>query len=211
MIPDIHCPADHTEAIPFLKDVQQKYNCDTVVSIGDIVDFVSISFHPSMPNHPSAEEEIELAAAALHKWHDAFPEIQVCVGNHDARVIRKTRAANVPDILLRPLEDVLGITTWSFCENITIDGVFYQHDMGAGINGASRFALKKQMPCVAGHIHSAMSVVHQAPGLWGMQVGTLIDFTDYRFDYAKGKSTINQLGCGVVLQGKTPIVVPFGG
>lgn len=211
VIPDIHCPADHIDAIPFLLDVKDRFQCDTVISIGDIVDFVSISFHPSMPNHPSPEEEIELAAEALQPWHDAFPNVQVAVGNHDARIVRKTRSANVPDILLRPLEEVLGIPSWTFHDSLEIDGVFYQHNMGSGINGAARFALKQQKPCVAGHVHSAMGVQYQTLGLWGMQVGTLIDFSNYRFDYAKGTASINQLGCGVVLEGKTPIAVPFRG
>lgn len=211
IIPDIHCPADHPDAIPFLLDVQERFKCDTVISIGDIVDLVSISFHPSLPNHPSPEEEIRLAADSLRKWGEAFPHVKVCTGNHDARVMRKTRAANVPDIMLRPLPEVLGVPNWTFHDSIGIDGVFYQHDMGGGINGASRFALKKQQPCVAGHVHSAMGVVHQVPGLWGMQVGTLIDYSDYRFDYSKGKATIYQMGCGVVLQGRTPIIIPFGG
>jgi metallophosphoesterase superfamily enzyme len=103
VIPDIHCPADHKLAIPFLQNVREKYQCDTVISIGDVVDLVSISFHPSMPNHPSPQQEIELAESALSKWHDAFPGITVVAGNHDARIMRKTRSANVPDYLLRPL------------------------------------------------------------------------------------------------------------
>ena len=42
VIGDTHCPAMKEGYVDFLKDVQETWDCDTVVHIGDVVDWASI-------------------------------------------------------------------------------------------------------------------------------------------------------------------------
>lgn len=209
VIPDLHCPADHPEALDFLRWTREQFDCDTVMSIGDVSDFLSITFHQVAPEAPSPKQEIDLTVAGLQKYHDEFPGIKVVAGNHDMRVARKAASSQIPYLALRSLCDIIGVPSWEFVPELELDGVLYRHGAGGGVNGASRLALKMQMPVVAGHIHSAFGVAYTGRGIWGLQVGTLIDYNDMRFDYGRQGTYVNHLGCGVVLEGHTPIAVPF--
>ena len=49
VISDQHAPYHHIDTIDFLAAIKQKYKPDTVVNIGDEMDWHSISFHDSHP------------------------------------------------------------------------------------------------------------------------------------------------------------------
>ena len=88
VIGDIHEPCAHPGYIHFCRDLRDKYRCDQVVFIGDVVDFQAISFHASRPDLPGPKDEFELAFKGVERWKRVFPEAKVCIGNHDRRVVR---------------------------------------------------------------------------------------------------------------------------
>ena len=62
VIPDMHMPYHHVDALDFLQNLESTYGgFDLVVNLGDLVDFHGISFHDSDPDLPSAGDELSLA------------------------------------------------------------------------------------------------------------------------------------------------------
>ena len=49
VISDQHAPYHHIDTLDFLAEIKKKYKPDTVVNIGDEMDWHSISFHDSHP------------------------------------------------------------------------------------------------------------------------------------------------------------------
>jgi isopentenyl phosphate kinase len=66
---------------------------------------------------------------------------------------------------------------------------------------------------IMGHHHSKAGVEHVKTNhieVWGMVVGSLIDFSSYAFEYARSARFKPVIGCGVVVDsGKTPIFLPL--
>ena len=65
IIGDTHCPVMLDGYVEFLQETYERYNCDRVVHIGDVVDWAAISYHrtPLTPSTP--EEEFHAAKAQL--------------------------------------------------------------------------------------------------------------------------------------------------
>ena len=96
VIGDLHEPVSHPAYMRFCQDMKRKWKCDTVVFIGDVVDWHAISFHASHPECPGPADEYELAKARIAQWYKKFPEAMVCIGNHDERPGRLVESVNVP-------------------------------------------------------------------------------------------------------------------
>jgi len=61
VISDMHIPYHHKDAIKFLKEIKKEFKPDTVVNIGDSLDFHAISMHDSNPDLYSAGYELKEA------------------------------------------------------------------------------------------------------------------------------------------------------
>lgn len=205
VIGDLHEPFCKKGYRKFCREQQERFNCGTVVFIGDIIDNHAQSFHNSDADGLSAKQELELAAQKLEKWYKTFPEAIVTLGNHDRIVARKLFSVGISQRWLKPLGDVLNTPNWKFVEQHKHNGVLYIH-------GEAGTALKKaqQEMCsvVQGHSHTSGYVqLFNGGRNFGMQVGCGIDFDSYAFAYAqRGNKPI--LSCGVVLN-QSPIVIPF--
>ena len=205
VIGDLHEPFCKDGFLEFCKKQQLKFNCGTVVFIGDIVDHHAQSFHNTDPDGLSAKDELILACSKLQNWYKAFPEATVLLGNHDRIVARKLMSVGISQRWLKPLGDVLGTPNWKFVEQHVYNNVLYVH-------GESGTALKKAQnelcSVVQGHSHTEGYVQLINGGTnFAMQVGCGIDFESYAFAYAqRGKKPI--LSCGVVLN-QSPIIIPF--
>ena len=205
VIGDIHEPFCKEGYLEFCVEQQKRFNCGTVVFIGDLIDNHAQSFHHTDADGLSAKQELELAVTKLEKWYQAFPDAIVTLGNHDRIVARKLFSVGISQRWLKPLGDVLNTPNWKFVEQHIHNGVLYVH-------GESGTALKKaqQEMCsvVQGHLHTEGYVQFLNGGKnFAMQVGCGIDFSSYAFAYAqRGKQPV--ISCGVVLD-QSPIVIPF--
>ena len=45
VISDMHIPYHHKDSIKFLKEIKKEFKPDTVINIGDLLDFHAISMH----------------------------------------------------------------------------------------------------------------------------------------------------------------------
>ena len=202
VIGDIHEPFCLDGYLQHCKNVYKDFNCNKVVFIGDIIDSHYSSFHSTDPDGMSAKDELNLSIKKLRKWHKAFPKATVIIGNHDRIVARKALANGISAKWIKEYKDVLEVPSWNFKTDETIDNVLYVHG-----EGATAFTKAKTLfqSVVAGHTHTKCYIEYMN-NVFGMQVGCGVDKDSYAMAYAKNYAP-PQIACGVVLDGKLPILI----
>jgi hypothetical protein len=205
IIGDPHEPVCHPGYLAFCCDTFDAWGCDRFVCIGDIADNHAISFHAHHPECPGPSDEFELTLWAIQKWVDAFPELDMCIGNHDRRHIRLAESVNIPSKFLRDYAEIWGTPGWNWANEHTIDDVYYFHGEGCGgMHPAFNIMKKIGMSCVMGHVHTAGGVkwlVNPNNRWFGMDTGCGIDDTAAAFEYGRHFKQRSVLSCGVVLDG----------
>lgn len=213
VIGDTHVPFEREGYLEFCRQTQEKFNCGTVVHIGDVVDNHFSSFHETNPDGLSAGNELDVALEALKAWNQVFPKAKACFGNHDLLIERQAFSAGVSRRWIRDFNEVLGLPGWEFDLEHEIEGVIYTHGTGtSGENGAYNKALNRRKSIVSGHLHTIANVkwnVSETDRIFSMQVGCGINDKAYAFEYAKGIAKKSIISCGVVLAGELPIVIPM--
>lgn len=199
-IGDLHAPFVKEGYLEFCQETRDKYKCNTVLLIGDILDNHYSSYHETDPDGHSAAKELELAKEQISKFYKAFPNAKVCVGNHDLIPNRKNFSSGVSKAWIRPISEVLDTPNWEYAEDFLIDGVLYTHGTG---RKARQRCQQEFISVVQGHYHSDSYVEYYASPkdlLFALQIGCGIDDRQYAFAYGKHfrKSHIN---VGVVLDG----------
>ncbi|KKN22753.1 hypothetical protein LCGC14_0911890 [marine sediment metagenome] len=215
VIGDTHAPCTHPGYLPFCRDLYDKYDCNKVVHIGDVVDNHAISFHAHHPDMPGPKDEYELALHEVAKWYKVFPRATVTIGNHDERIVRLAESVDIPPKFVRDYQDVWQTPKWHWTTDIVIDDVYYFHGTGnGGIHPAYNAMGKMLMSVVMGHIHTASGLkwkFNPTRRIFGMDVGTGIDERSLAFAYGRHMKQRSAVSAGVVLDG-TPYheIVPIG-
>ncbi len=203
VVGDLHCPFDLDGYLDHCLDVYDRFNCNQVIFIGDILDNHYSSYHETDPNGMGGGYELKQAIQHVRKWSDAFSVADVTIGNHDRLIARRAFSSSVPKEWIKDYNEVLG-TSWNWVERIEYDGVQYVHGEG----GSARTRAKNDMQStVQGHIHTQAYVewmVGNNKKLFGMQIGAGLDRLSYSSAYAKNFKR-QAIGCGVVIGGHTAI------
>lgn len=203
VIGDLHEPFCLEDYLQFCKEIQIKENCGTVVFIGDIIDNHYSSYHETDPDGYSAGQELDRAIDKIAKWYEAFPQAYVIIGNHDRLVYRKAFSAGVSQRWIRRYDEVLNTPNWEFVEQITINGVCYNHGEGMKARNRMKFEMQSQ---VQGHYHSDFYLeynVSPVARIFAMQVGCGVDRKSFAMAYGKHfKKPV--IGCATV-SGEIPI------
>lgn len=205
VVGDLHCPFDLDKYFDHVVEVYERYNCNRVVFIGDVIDNHYSSYHETSADGMGGAEELELAIQRLQRYYQRFPHAHVLIGNHDRIIMRKAQTSAVPSKWIKSYQEVLEVPGWEFVNELEIDGVLYVH----GEAGTARTKAKADLQSVVqGHLHTQAYVdyfVGRNSRIFGMQVGCGIDHESYAMAYAKaGKKPA--IGCGVVIGGRTGIV-----
>ena len=213
-IADMHEPFCKKGYLQHCMNIRDKYNCGTIVLIGDEVDLCGVSQWEKDPDGFSAGTEAELAQAKMKLWYKAFPNAFVCIGNHTARPFRQAKANGVPKKFIKSYEEAWEAPkTWKWAEHWEFNGVLYTHGTGfSGPSAAIRIATRHRQNTVIGHIHSEAGIQYSASKIdlvWGMQLGGALDDNSYAAYYAKDQLKKSIIGCGVVLNGRLPIYEPM--
>lgn len=203
VIGDTHIPFEVDGYLEFCLRIYEYYKCSKVVHIGDLVDNHAISYHEHDPNGWSPEDEMKESDKHLKKWFNAFPEVYLCRGNHDALVDRKGKTVGLPRRCFRDFRDMWQLPKgWKDEFDFIFDGVLYTHGTGySGRNGHILAAFDNRMSTVTGHLHSVAGVEYLANSkslIFGMAVGCGIDSKKYAFEYGKGFRRKPIVSCGVV-------------
>jgi len=205
IIGDTHEPVSHPGYLQFCQDIFDAWDCDVFVHIGDLADSQAISFHANNPMCPGPNDEVELTQIAVDKWHEAFPKMRVCIGNHDERVIRLAESVQIPSRFIRNHAEVWNTPDWEYEHDFILDDTYYFHGTGnGGIHPSWNVAGKMLMPVVMGHIHSAAGINWRANPLrriFGVDVGCGIDVRAYQFAYGRHIKRRPILSCAVVIDG----------
>jgi len=205
VIGDLHEPFCLDGYLDFCIEQKEKFNCNRIVFIGDVIDNHFSSYHETDANGLGGADELDFAIKKIARWRDAFPVATVIIGNHDRIIMRKAQTSAVPTKWIREYKDVLEVPQWDFLDRLVIDDVQYIH----GEAGTARTKCKSDMmSTVQGHLHTQAYtewVVGQKFKVFGTQVGCGINHNSYAMAYAKrGKKPA--IGCVVVLnEGRTPI------
>lgn len=206
-IGDLHEPFCLDDYLQFCIEQKNKYKCDKIVFMGDIIDNHYASYHETDPDGLSAVEELNTAIERIHKWRDAFPQAVVIIGNHDRLVIRKAFTAGISKKWIKSYAEVLQTPGWQFTEEYILHDVLYVHgEQGSAVARAKADLIST----VQGHRHTEAYtnfVVGKNLKIFGKQVGCGIDKDSYAMAYAKaGKKPA--IGLGVTLNyGQLPFNV----
>ena len=213
VVGDLHAPFIREGYLEHCISVYEKYNCNQVVFIGDIIDNHYSSYHDADPDGYGAGEELDRAIAHIQPWHKQFPEAKVCIGNHDAIICRKAFSSGISNRWIRDYDEVLGTKGWDFKQEHTIDNVTYVHGTGSSGKGATKRLREWHTSIVQGHIHTEAFVdwyCNKHNKLFAMQVGCGVDDRSYAMAYARNFTKKYIVSCGVVLEnGTLPIVIPM--
>lgn len=207
VIPDLHIPAHHKDALEFCKSLRDKYKATKVIFIGDIVDNYCTSLHSKDPNfNMTAGQEIEVTKMYLKEWHDAFPYATVITGNHDmSRIFKTAKEAMIPKQWIKDIKDVLDTPTWTYTPELVYQGIYYNHGEKAE---ASKVAIYKGMSTVQGHLHTKSYVQWVRKDIFACQVGTLVDRDSMVFDYAKN-TYLDWWNGACIIQDGIPTLIPI--
>jgi len=188
IIGDTHLPFEKEGYLEFCREQQEKYNCGTVVHIGDLIDNHAVSYHEHDPEGMSIGDEYKLALTKARQWYQVFPTVKVCIGNHDALPFRKAFTAGLPSTWLKNYQEMFeSPKAWDWAFTHEIEGVIYQH--GTGLSGemaSINCARENRQSTVIGHMHTVMNTRFLASFkdlIFGMNVGCGIDHTKYAFIY----------------------------
>lgn len=114
-ISDMHLPYHHKDAMDFLRALDNYYNFDEILNVGDLYDHHRGSYHESEPDAYGEEEEYRLAMKAAHELQDIFPNMVITEGNHDAIPQRKLRTVGLPTSVLSDYNQMYGTeSTWEW-------------------------------------------------------------------------------------------------
>lgn len=204
VIGDLHAPFDLDSYFDHCVEVYERYNCNQVVFIGDVIDNHYSSYHETDANGMGGGEELELAISRLQRYYHRFPDAHVTVGNHDRIIMRKAQSGGVPSAWIKDYKEVLRTPNWKFVTSVEIDDVLYIH----GEAGTAKTKARADMrSTVQGHLHTQAYTeyfVGANSRVFGTQVGCGIDAKSYAMAYMKvGKKPA--IGCAVVLGGKTAV------
>lgn len=212
-ISDMHIPYQHKDAFKFLAALNDIYEPDLVVSLGDMVDWHSISFHSKDPNLLSPGHELDAIRSQVAILEKLFPEMLIVGSNHGDLPVRKIKDAGLPTSFLRDYNDIYGVgKKWKFVDDLTIiDGneiIYVAHGIS---KDAQKVAAQRGVHHICGHFHTEFRVDYVSNPrnlLWGVNGGCLIDREALAFEY--GKLTLDRpiIGTPVIFEGY-PILEPM--
>lgn len=215
-ISDLQCPAEHQDALAFVKHVDRVFFPDGkrfVVNLGDEVDQHSLGRWPANPSGRSGGDELKEAIHHLRDWYSAFPKMYLCSSNHTYRAWKKAFHAGIPQEFMRSVGEVYEApSTWLWKDKWVQDGVVFEH--GENVSGALaalNAAKTNHAPTVIGHQHGYGGVIHAdsiSGKIWGLNTGCLIDTDHYAFAYGKNIRNKPTLGTGVIRNG-VPYFIPM--
>ena len=190
VIPDLHLPYQHIDAIDFLTKIKKKLQPTRVICLGDELDYHSLSFHDSDEDLFSAGDELRKAQAYISSIYELFPDMDVLESNHGSIAYRKAKHHGMPRFLLKSYADVLGTPNWKWHDRLIVDlpnnrKCMFIHSLGANVLQSSQSI---GMSLVQGHHHSQFEIRYwqNDSGLnFAITSACLIDDKSMAFAYNK--------------------------
>jgi hypothetical protein len=225
-------PFEHPKALQFYTYVKRHYRIpdENVYCVGDETDQYYGGLWKKDPNAlHTATQEITDTIERLKPWYDIFPKMKLATSNHGTRWMRKALEMDIPELLMRRYESVLGAPdSWLWKKQWLIKSKFPQlvehGDRFGGRMPHLQAAEANGINTIIGHHHSIIGVEFSQtrrsiegfeseagyPRVWGMATGCTIDFHKYAFNYAQSAKKVPVIGCGLSFDdGRIPLALPF--
>lgn len=206
-ISDLHAPFSHPDAVDFLRALNDYYEPDRIICLGDEIDSQALKYHERDPDLPSAGDELSHAVKSLQPIYDLFPRVDIVESNHTSLALRQARTSGIPRRYLREYRDVLCAPDgWKWHEELTItlpDGsqLYIHHGKNAD---PAKVAREYGMSVLQGHYHTEAVIKYASTParlLWGMNGGCLIDTKSPAFHYNKNALKRPIIGTAMVING----------
>jgi len=214
---DTHSPYHHPNALDFLAETYDKWNCGSMVNAGDGFDFHYQSRHVTECDAYNPREEYKIARGFNRSICKISRNGVFVPGNHDMIPHRQMASIGLDPMLLQAPEKLYGLCNgWKVSQmyHTIFDGqVLIEHGIGSGgMYGAINTALKKRCSFVQGHIHAHAMVKYSQnykDKIFGMNVGCLLDESSLAARYGRFYASKGVLGCGVVVGPEEAYFVPM--
>lgn len=214
VIGDIHIPFHHRDAFDFLDALSSKFKPDKVISIGDEVDWHSISFHSHSPDLMSPSDELKTSIKHIKNLEAMFPKMDIVESNHGSLVYRKQQAVGLPSSVFRTYNQIYGVSDkWKWYMDITLkmsNGAFLYLCHGKTSN-VLRLSQSMGMSAVSGHFHELFCVHYWANSLglyFAAQTGCLVDDDSLAMSYNNTNLKRPILG-SLVIENGHPRLIPM--
>lgn len=213
VISDMHHPYSHPDTYDFLKSVKAKFKPDSVVCIGDEVDFHDLSYHESNPDLDSAGVELDKAIKSLKPIYKLFPKVTVIESNHGSMVLRKAMSGGIPAKAIKSYNDVLEAPKgwkWVFdiIVNTELGPIYFCHGK---TTTPGRLASQYGMSCIQGHFHEKAQIMYISTPerlMFDAHTGCLADDKSLALGYNKINPKRPIVSLIVVING-VPQIVPM--
>ncbi len=167
IIPDTHRPYHDTKAWKLMLEVGKNMQPQHIITIGDYVDFFSVSSHSKNPTRKmQLQDEIDDALEGLDELDKLGAKNKIYIGgNHEDRLTRYLQdkapelfnVVKIPDLL--SLES-RGWTYVPYKSHVKIGKLHFTHDVGAAGRNATFKALDTyQHSIITGHAHRLQYIV----------------------------------------------------
>jgi predicted phosphodiesterase len=165
VLPDIHCPYHDVSALNTAIFAGRSYNVDTVIILGDMMDFHRISKYPNDPGTLSFQDEIKIGSQMAASIRENFPsaDIYYIEGNHEVRL---------EHYIQRNAEEFRGMASLSLVHLLSLDdgditfiqdafihcgdvSFLHGHELRGigGVNPSRKLFSKMKKSAVCGHLH----------------------------------------------------------
>lgn len=165
IVPDAHVPYHSEDAWQLMMDVARDLKPETVVVIGDLVDFYAVSSHSKDPKRATQfPEEIAAAKTKVAELESLGAKKMIyCEGNHEDRLARYLRD-KAPELFgVVDVPSLLGLERWEFVpyrDHTKSGKIHYTHDVGSsGRNAVFRCLDTYQHSVATGHTHRIAYIV----------------------------------------------------
>ncbi len=205
IVPDLHCPYHHPDAVAFLSALKTKYRPTRVINLGDETDGHAVSYHESDPDLMSPGYELKAAIQALEPLYRLFSECDVMWSNHGSLVYRKGHSAGLPKDVFKTYGEIYQAPkNWRWHRDLTLtlpNGQLVYICHGRQANALS-MSQKLGMCTINGHFHTQFSIQKWSSPVainWAMVSGCLIDPRSTAYAYNRLEVLRPILGASVVI------------
>jgi predicted phosphodiesterase len=165
---DLHCPYHHKKGVEVALRAMKRFKPDVVVSMGDFMDFFSVSSYSKDPTRAlRLDKEVEDATILLDRIDKLTPGARriYISGNHEDRLQRYLQDKAPELVAFIDVQKLLGLKErgWEhvpYKKSMRLGKLNLTHDVGtAGRTAVFRALEAYQSPIVTGHTHRMAYVV----------------------------------------------------
>ena len=211
IIPDLHAPYHHPDALDFLRAIKKKYKPEVIANLGDETDGHAISFHNSISELLSAGDELNKAIEFIQELNKLFPKMYLVDSNHGSLRYRKLKHHGIPIAHLKSQKELYGTPKWNWYDELILNThkgeVYVCH--GRSSNG-KKIVGELSMSVVQGHYHCLFGINWYSNGMqdrYALFSGALCDRQSMAFEYGKLFLSKPILGASLIMDDGSPRLI----